>query len=191
MATTYSTTAAVKAWLVITSAADDAKIDQARGSAKAVIDGITGIIWVAANGGKSFHAVEDVIGRDLRVPYFTALTTVTNGDNEVLTTADYVTVGDPKYIIRLKQLSGKWWSWSSKDDPTDAIVIVADWGYQATTAPELIIQLEMELAAWFYENRNNKVAGQFLIATQQGTIQLPAGYPKSIVDQLYAERRVL
>jgi hypothetical protein len=64
-----------------------------------------------------------------------SVTTLTNGDAEVLTTADYVLLpanGTPKYAIKIKDISSKFWSYNSDNSTEQVITVVGSWGYSAT-----------------------------------------------------------
>lgn len=193
----YITASDIKAWLAISATGDDTLLGTLATTAQQVVEAGTGAIWEAATATKLFHAVEDVVGRDLvlGVDYLQSITTLTNGDGVVLSASDYVLVkparGASCYSrVRLNLLGGKYWSWSGYNDPTDAISIAGSWGFTATV-PAQIKQLTIEVAAWLYRQRDNGAMSEILITTKGGQILQPSLLPRRIRADMAAWRGVL
>jgi hypothetical protein len=67
-----------------------------------------------------------------------SVTTLTNGNAEVLTTTDYILMPantTPKWAITLKEMSNKFWSYDSSSNTEQVISVAGSWGY-AATAPK-------------------------------------------------------
>jgi hypothetical protein len=67
-----------------------------------------------------------------------SITTLTNGDAEVLTTADYCLQpanSTPKWAVTIKQASSKYWAQDSSGNTEQVISIAGSWGY-STSAPK-------------------------------------------------------
>lgn len=107
---------------------------------------------------------------------------ITNGDGVVVTSGQYTVKpknSPPFHIIRLLPNSGI--AWTYDDDPDDAIVIAAKWGW-STTPPEDVKYAVIRLATFLFRARDNSVDIDRAIVTQTGATLLPPGFPKDVAE---------
>lgn len=154
--TNYCTLADVKAYLGTDQTTDDAVITPLIGRATTAIETYCGRSFTARAETRHYDAIQDVNGQTLYVDDdLLTVTSITNGDSEVLDAADYVLLPSnvsPKYAIRLKSGSSK--SWTYVTDPEEAITIVGSWGYKNDNEPPADVhQAAVQLAAWYYHHR--------------------------------------
>ena len=168
---------------------DDLLIEGIIDAAQAFINGYTNRVFDAVDGvGRTFgmqDVVDDmlILDRDL-----SAITSITNGDSDVLTTSEYVTVpanDTPYYAIKLRKFSNLYWTYT--DDPEDEIVISGAWGY-SETPPDDITQACKDIVKTVYRSRDsNADAGRTIISG--GVIITPAEVPKMTLLTLNRYRR--
>lgn len=145
--------------------------------------------FIAESDTRYFDALEDVDGMTLFLDEdLVSVTTLTNGDGEVLSANAYVFEprnGTPKYAIRLKAGSGKTWTFQS--DSENAISVLGTWGY-ASSAPHPIQQACIRLVVYWYKLRKNPfyVVG----SPESGQVDIVSSIPSDIVDTLNPYRRM-
>ena len=192
---TYMTVTQAKAYIGGTSGDnDDALLALLITNAETFIEGYTnrnfeatiGTALVASNRTFGMQDVVDdmlILDRDL-----CAIVSVTNGDSDVLTTSEYVTVpanDTPYYAIKLRKFSNLYWTYT--DDPEDEIIINGSWGY-SETPPADILQATYDIVKTVYRSRDsNTDAGRTFISG--GVIITPAEVPKMTLLTLNRYRR--
>jgi hypothetical protein len=149
----YVTLAEFKANLRIdsTDVADDSVIERIIEGASRVIDNETRRTFYARTATNKYDVPETgtlyIDDDDLLT-----ITTLTNGDAEVLTTTDYILLpnnSSPKYAIRFKDASTKTWEADSSGNTEQIITIAGTWGY-SSTAPLDIKECCMQIALSYY-----------------------------------------
>jgi hypothetical protein len=119
-----------------------------------------------------------------------SITSVTNGDATVITSAYYVTEprnGSRYYGIRLLTSSGYTWeAKSTTDDVEKAITIVGKWAY-STTAPADITHAALRLALWYYRQRDSSTDLDRPMLAEGVTI-LPSQVPADVLAILDSYR---
>lgn len=104
--------------------------------------------------------------------------TVDNGATTLQNT-DYV-VKDrnkpPYYAIELKRSSSAQWSWAS--DPLEAIAITGRWGY-AVVCPDDVRQALLQIAAFFYRQKDQSVANDQTVISTTGYVFDPSRIPSA------------
>lgn len=144
----------------------------------------------AADTTRYFDARRAVTGRMLWLDTdLCAITSITNGDADVLVATEYTTVPKnttPYYAIRLLGSSGL--SWTYDDDPEDAIVIVGRWSY-STTAGTDVVQATLRLAAWLYRQRDTSADLDRPLLTDSGVTILPSAVPNDVAEWAISKRR--
>jgi hypothetical protein len=185
--TDYTTTAALKSYLRITSTADDALIASLITRASIMIDNHCGRWFSAKTMTRSYDAVGyHITGRLLLLDAdLLTVTTIINGDGMNISPMAVLLrpINWPPYFgISLTQSSGLHWTYL--DDPEGAISISGTWGYDAVT-PEPVVQAAIRLASWLYRQRDT---GAEPVAEPQpdarGVIRPPAHLPVDITQML-------
>ena len=180
--TTYATVAEFKAWARITStdATDDTVITDILDSASRVIDNETRRTFYARTETR-YYDVPETKSLFIQDDDLLTITTLTNGDAEVLTTTDYILVpnnGYPKWAIKLKDSSTKSWEEDSDGNTEQVISIAGTWGYSAS-APLDIKQACLEIATSYYHKRfGENMTGESTI-TEGGVVITPREIPAS------------
>src|SRR5690349_17558122 len=110
----YTDYTALKLYANITNSQDDTLLTALIARAQGIIDGYTGRTFEAsADTTRYFDAVRDVDGQTLWLDKeLAAITTITNGDSQVVATTQYTAEprnASPKYAIRLLPLAGVVW----------------------------------------------------------------------------------
>ena len=193
----YTTKALVKVLLGIASADtdDDDLIDDLIEQSQDIIDSFTFRTFEAsADTTRTFDADSDVEGRNLYLDDdLASITSITNGDADVLTTSEYTTEPrntTPIDTIQLLPSSGlSWQSDSTTGDSEDAISIVGKWAYSAT-APNGIVRACQEMAVLFYRQRDTSGDLNRTIIAGTATI-LPAGLSVVTTRYLQSVRRIV
>jgi hypothetical protein len=187
----YTSTASVKTYLGISGAGDDTLIGTLVTRAQAAIDRYCNRVFeAAADTTRSFDAFgPHIYGPTLFVDRdLCAVTTVTNGDAEVLTTTHYVTIprnDTPYHGLKLKSASGR--SWTYTTDWEKAITITGKWAY-STTAPADVVQAADRLAAFYYRQKDAPL--QDVTAIEAGVVIKPLALPDDVKALLNPYRRV-
>lgn len=194
----YTTAAALKAYLGIDGAGDDALLATLIAGAQAVIDRYTGRTFeAAADSTRTLCVGKDSKGRMLYLDGdLAAITSVaTNADNGSGGTAltvntDYRTLprnSTPYYALQLTAMTAYTWTYTA--DPEDGVAIVGKWAY-SETAPDDIVQATLRLASYMYRQKDAQVFDVTAMA-QSGMMMLPSGIPKDVRDMLRPYRRML
>lgn len=187
----YTTLTALKTYLGITAATDDALLTDLIGRAGAIIDAYCGRTFeAAADTTRTLDALRDV-SEDRRTLYINAdlaqVTSVSNAGVSVAPTAYVLEPHTPPYYgLRLKATSGQ--TWTYKDDPEDAISITGRWAY-SISAPGDIQQACIRLAAYLYRQRDTAGEIDRPLVTPDGQTLLPGRMPEDVVLMLDPYRR--
>lgn len=123
-----------------TDVTDDAVLTALIAAASNLIDHMTGrhfsavtqTRYFAPNGTDTIFLDDDLL----------TVTSVTNGDADVLTASEYFllpTNSSPKYAVQLRGSSGLSWQSDSAGDGEQAITIVGTWGYSATPPDDIML----------------------------------------------------
>jgi len=173
---------------------DDALLTQLVTRAQAMIDKYCDRTFEAsADSTKYLDAVDDVEGVILHLGSagdLCAITSVTNGDDEVVASDEYVTEprGSTPYRA-LRLLASSDVSWTYDEDHENAITIVGKWAYSAT-APADITHACTRLAACLYRQKDNAGDMDRAIVAGNATI-LPAKLPSDVAEILKPYRRLV
>lgn len=187
----YCTVNELKDYLGIDVATEDVLLAQTIARTQAIIDTHTGRTFEATTDStKYFDAVDDVDGAILYLGTdLCNITSITNGDGDLLAVTDYVTQprsGTPVYAIRLLASSGL--SWTYEDDHENAITIVGRWAY-STTAPADITQATLRLAHWLYQQKDNAVDVAQVVVSG-GVTLIPPSMPRDVQAILAPYKRL-
>jgi hypothetical protein len=175
----YTTVAAVKTYLGITAATDDALLGTLLVGAQAWLDGKTARVFEAAADATRYIDYANVDGLTLRLPWdLCQITSVSNAGVAVLA-ASYVTVpryATPWYALKLKASSGL--AWQYLVDPEDAVSITGRYAY-SVSAPDDIAQAALRLTSFLYRQKDAQV---FDVTAQldMGLLTLPQGFPADV-----------
>jgi hypothetical protein len=194
----YATIEDLKAYLKISSTDDDMLLGALLDRATAIIESPLGAdrkFEARADTTRYFNSDEDVDGPFLYLDEdLCAITSITNGDADVLTTAEYTTVpknDTPYYAIKLLGSSGlAWEAKSTTDDPENAITIVGRWSY-STTPPTAIKFATIRLGAWLYRQKDTSIDLERPFIAEGGVTIMPSAFPKDVMDILYSFRRLV
>ncbi len=193
----YTTTALVKTYLGIASAADDTLLGALIVRGQAFIDKyVHRNFEVASATAKRFDAVRDVYGTTL---YFTeglelaeTPTVVTNGDNTTLVlNTDYVTLpvnSGPFYGLQTLESSPAIWIEDALGNGQRAVTVTGKWGY-SVTAPDDIVHAATRLTAFLYRQREGNGELDRPVSVADGMVLLPARLPADIAAILEPYRR--
>lgn len=104
-----------------------------------------------------FNPLTDAYGgsRVLRINEdLISITSITNGDGEVVSSSDYSLIQIKNHIIEvsLKRSTGLFWTYD--EDPENAITIVGRWAY-SLTPPNDIVQATKRLASYLFWQKDN------------------------------------
>lgn len=193
----YTTTAAVKTYLGITGAGDDALIVILIAAAQAAIDAFCSRTFEASsNTDRSFDVRADVDGRILYLDEdLASINTVkTNADADSPTTltedTDYITL--PRNITPyhgLKLLGSSDYDWTYTSDPEMGIEISGKWAY-SETAPADIVQACYRWSGYLYRQKDSQVFDVTAIP-DAGVITIPQGIPADVKALLMPYRKVI
>ena len=110
-----------------------------------------------------------------------AITTLTNGDDTVLASTEYILMpanSYPKYAIKIKQSSDYAWESESDGDYEQVISILGSWGY-SYSAPADIQEACLEIATAFYHRRFGESMSSESTLTAGGIMVTPKDIPAS------------
>jgi hypothetical protein len=187
----YVTTASIKQWLEITTSTDDTVIAEAILDAQAFIEEQTGRVFEAsADTTRYFDPVCDANGRTLNLDYdLLSITTLTNGDTEVIPSTAYTLQpanSQPYRQIVLKASQG--YTWQYVTDHENAISVLGRWAY-SLTVPQAIERIARELACYFYRKRGPTADADRPIMTGDGGVLMPNEIPSNARRSLRAYAR--
>jgi len=177
----YCTVADIVGHLGVEDTADDALIQGYVDAAQA---------WIDRYCHRTFEALENetryvdargdhLRGRVLyidRIGELAEIDEIINGDGVEVT--EYVTTprnSPPYYAIRIKAMSGLFWTWV--DDWEEAIAITGKWAY-SVSPPEAIRQACIQLAAFYYRQKDQPFSD--VTAVEAGVVIRPIGIPAAI-----------
>lgn len=193
----YPTLAEYKSWAGIASdqTADDTTLTRLIAAATAIIEGPqplgTGRTFLCAADTTRLADCPTDGGRLLPlwdVGELAQITSVTNGDGEVVPSGAYVTRprrGAPIYALELK--AGSSVAWTYADSPEGAIGIVGRWAY-SVDVPADIYQAHLRLVDFMYRSKGGN--SDTAVKTDAGII-LPSRLPKDVNDILAGYRDIL
>jgi hypothetical protein len=122
-----------------------------------------------------------------------SITTLTNGNSVVLTTADYYLYPrntSPKTQIWLKQTSSYTWMPGTSGDTEFVISVAGSFGY-ASTAPDNVKQACMAIADSLYHNRFGENVSGVATITGAGVVISPADVPAFAAQVIQSYRKRL
>lgn len=200
----YATVAQFQRFKGITNAdaLDDAEIEAMIEEASRMIDAVCSR-WFYAYSQTRYYDVPE--GRELFLEGddLLTVTTLTNGDTTVLTTADYYLLprnDSPKYAVVLKESSTYLWEEDSSGNAEGAITIAGTWGFvsRAAADPQSARVIDntrraclMICKQWMEERFGVNVGGNVYI-TAGGVVQSPAGaIPKAAYDMIKPYIRIV
>ena len=177
----YTTTGAVKAYLGIAEATDDALLTTLINAAQEVIDIYCRRTFEAeADTTRYFdYSPECIQGPDLWLDAdLCSITTVTNGDAVVVATGERTTVprnDTPYYKIRLLSDSGVTWTYD--DEWMGAISVTGKWAYSEDAPPD-IAQACVRLASFYYRAKDSPLTD--VTAIEAGTVIRTPNMPADV-----------
>jgi hypothetical protein len=189
----YLTLAEYKAYKGITSldGVDDTVIENAIEAASRYIDGRTNRTFYSRSATNKYDTPD---GDELIFPDDDCLsiTTLTNGDGTVITSAQYVLLPynkTPKFSIKLLGSSGVYWQSTDDGDIEQAITVAGTWGYSAT-APDDIKEACYQIANNFMGRRFGTNNSSETVTTASGLIITARDVPAAANDILMRYKRL-
>jgi len=196
----YTTTADLKAYMNITSSADDTQLGNAVTRAQALVDSFTHRTFeAAADTTRTYTPLLFNDGGDLMdydTLYLSAdlfsLTSITNGDGNSVTLSNVVLLPSnvkPAYGIKIKR--GINLEWNYLVSPENAISVVGRFAY-TTTAPADIVAATLRIAAYLYRQREGTPDSDRAILSADGMVLASPQIPKDIITLLrpYVRRSI-
>jgi len=189
----YVSAANLKVYLGITETTDDTLLGTLIAAAQAFIDSYCRQTFEASGDTtRTFDPTRDASGRWLYLDApLAAITSVTNGDGNVVSAGNYITEprnSTPYRALTLKSNSTVAWTYTTT--PENSISIVGKWAY-STSAPADIVQACTRLAAYLYRQKNNSGDLDRPIAIGSSAMLLPADLPKDLKALLAPYRRLV
>lgn len=189
----YATLAEYKTYQRITSTdtTDDTFIEVAIESASRWIDRESGTRFYTATETRKYDIPKDNLPL-LLDQYFSAITTVTNGDGSTISVGNYVTLPAnslPIWGLSLADRTGASWALSGTTGTIQAISITGSVGYSAS-APKDIFLSCMEIAKALYSRRFGENLTMKTVITNAGVVQIPDGVPDWAAETISHYRRV-
>jgi hypothetical protein len=181
----YTTLAVIKALMNITStnATDDEVLENSIDQASRMIDNITGRTFYARTE-THYYDTPNSLDLIIRDDDLLSITTLTNGDGTVISSANYVFLPQnrsPKFGIRLKSGLALWYE--STYGSQGAITVAGTWGYSAV-APTDIEKACQEIVVQAYHRREGQNTTGFVTITAAGVVITPDGVPASAMAVL-------
>jgi len=188
---TYPTTTDLKAWLSIDGAGEDTELGKVVNGVIGFVERYTGRVFVAAAGTRTFEADAPYVNRDRRrlnlLADLVSVTTLTNGDGNVLSSSDYTLYpqyGPPYYEIQLDRRGVKVFQ-----DSVQAISLLGSWGF-SSSCPAAVFEMILELCQFDYQALHSGSGGVNLIASRQtGLVVAPDAFPPRLREMLDQWRR--
>ena len=172
----------------VTDKIDDDVLDSLITAASRYIDGETRRTFYARTETRYFSVPDREQQSDTRKLWLDddllTITTLTNGDATVLTSADYNLLPrneTPKYAIQLKDSSDVIWEVNSSSSAEFVISIAGTWGYSSTTPADIALACKLIVESAyrnrFGENMSGavRVTGAGIVITPQDVPALAAG----------------
>ncbi len=188
----YTTLPELRAYLNIGAAdtGDDALLGRVIDNAQAAIDSYCGWQFEAHTATRLYDSEADVEGSVLNLDEpLLSVTTLTNGDADVLTSAEYFLLPHrtlPKWGIQLRPSTGLYWTYTT--DHEEAITVVGTWGYSATP-PADVQQACLRWAGYMYRQRDAQV-WDVTAQPSMGILTIPQGIPRDVERLLASYRRL-
>ena len=171
----YLSIEALKAYLNITSAADDALLTDLLDSAQKAIESYCRRRFEATTTTRYYRA-DSVYGDVLHLDDdLLSVTTLTNGEGTVITSANYFLEPrneTPKGRIRLK--SGYTWTFNTDGE----ISIAGSWGW-SSTPPADVVQAVKRLCAFEYKQRDAQIF-ETVALPEIGELRIPPVIPPDV-----------
>lgn len=191
----YPTVSDVKTYIGTASNTEDTLLEWLLAGAIAFVEKWTERNFVAASD-QTIRVVPEypnLLGRDrrkllIRDYDLAAVTSITNGDGEVLAEADYLLRppdGPPYYCIEIYKWAGKCWT---RGTVGYVEIEASSLGYSAT-CPEDVFAAILALVAHLYRSRTSGASGPVSTATRQGLMIPPSTVPVDILQMLQPYRR--
>ena len=195
--TDYTTTGAVKAYLRVSGAGDDALLAELVTRASGLIDTHCGRWFSARTETRRYDASgPHITGRLLLLDAdLLSVTAITNGDGTAITPAQIILRPNnwpPYFGVALRATTGL--HWVHGGSPEGAISIEGTWGYSPTPPPD-IVQASIRLSAWLYRQRDTGTEGLTaepapVVITPRGAALAPSRLPNDVLNLLNPYRRV-
>lgn len=186
----YASASDLKAYLGISSTADDTLIGSILTRAQKVIETECGRVFEAS--GDTTHTLDAIADVEDKTLYLDgdlcSVTSVTNGDSVAVASTEYIPEPrnvTPYYALTIKGSAGK--SWGYTTDPENAITVVGKWAY-STTAPADIVHATIRLGAWMYRQKDSGMDGDRVLSAD-GVLVMPAAIPNDVQAILKPYRR--
>lgn len=184
---TYPTKAECKTYAGIVGATHDTTIDQILAHIIKAVETHTNRLFVAASVTKTFKVRHPFVTRKgMRLNLFrdlVSITTLTNGNGDVIASGDYDLFPEvPYYRIDLRRGKGNWFQSDGEDT---SISIAGSWGYSTACPADIFLEI-MRLVRLTFEARSD---GEGVFVTRQGTIIDRAQWPKSTLEILDGKAR--
>lgn len=175
----YATLEEYKAFQRISSTdtSDDLYIESALEAASRWIDRESSTRFYTATETRYYNTPYDIYGILSFDQYYTAITSITNGDGQVIT--NYVNLPAntvPIWGVRLKENSNTYWLPDANSNALNAIKVIGDVGY-STIAPKDIFIACLEIAKAMYSRRFGENMSMSTVITNAGVVQIPEGVP--------------
>lgn len=193
----YCTLAELKRYITpneSTDPLDDQVLIDIIEAASRFIDGVTGRTFYARTETRYFSVPE---GQDARKLFLDddllTVTTLTNGDGTVLTTADYYLLPrnlSPKYAVVLKESSSYYWIWDSSNNSEYVISIAGTWGY-AASAPDDVKDACRMIALSMDKRRSGENISAITTITGGGVVVTPQDVPSIAAKILEKYKRIV
>lgn len=171
---------------------DDGVIEQMVEHASRVIDRLSGRTFYSRT---ETHYYDVPHGRSLFIDDDDLLTisTLTNGDGTIITSADYKIYPrntTPKWEIRLNESSSIVWSPDANGNTEGVITVAGGWGF-ASVAPGDIVDACLDIVVSAYHRRaGENISGQATI-TAAGVVITPQDIPSKAAAIIKAYRRTV
>ncbi len=194
----YTTTAALKAYLGITSSSDDSLLSDAINRAQAMIDRHCHRHFEpeadhgpAASHVHYFTPLLERFGGDLLDDYtlnlshdLAELTSITNGDGTAIPTNQVVLLPlnvVPTNAIRIKSSSGYFWTYSNS--PEASVQVAGKWSY-SLDVPDDIVAATLRLAGYLYRQREGTPDSDRAIMSADGVMLAAQRIPADVREIL-------
>lgn len=118
-----------------------------------------------------------------------SVTSITNGDGRVITSANYYLLPPndyPKYGVGLRDNSSVQWMPTSAGNSQEAISILGKWG---NACPTDVYYACLELAKAFYSRRFGENMTMRTVITPSAVVQVPDGVPDFVAAVLISHQR--
>jgi len=212
----YATLAELKSYItargqsaIATDTSDDAVLDNLLEGASRAIDGATNRHFYPTVETRYYCVPEPTDSELMLDDDLLAITTLTNGDSDSISSSDYILLPRnfyPKYSIKLKESSDISWEWDSEGNDEWVISVLGFWGYHsayilqpawvlATTLAEDLTAgetaIDLTSAALLQIGQIIKYDNELALITgiSVNTLTVSTGYNGSTAATLAASRR--